>query len=786
MVRHPWYVLLASLTIGTTVAVPLALFMVLNAIWLKPMPFQDAERLVVVIGGAFASLQAPALQAFEAVAGQVVTADQASGLKAAVRLTTSGRDLEVTAVTPGFFTLLGVKVQGREFTAADEDRAAEKVAILSHELWTNVFGSDPRVIGTWITSEPAALRVVGIAPAGFRGARRGERTDLWIPSRRSAEFASLPAASNVIPLMAFGRLRPQQTVVDAEREIRRATGALSELRLETLDRVFGTPSTRSVPLGTGGSSPLVFILAGLSLMCGCVTLIAVVVAHFDSRSRDFAIRVALGASKRHLMMQVAAQTLVLLVLGVGIAVVFSYWILSALPALTLPGGLLLNRLDTRPDWRVFSVAVVGAAIPLAVATVYGFRRLMGGGVALLGRRETDRGSHRVRLTLLCGQVLLTTSVVVTAALFVSAVRQAVDHASGIDANRTAFATVTLAARLTDSVAMSDWLKTTPVRWVEARTQLEALPEVESVAFGPALLGVEAQQRLEAPSRIQTSAAAFELPVGVLSGSADYARALGIRPLVGRGLEASDGAMSPAPALVTERLAKTLWPNESPLGQALTVGPRSARMVVVGVMPEFVFGSMTRPADGAIVTVDGRAYGGENQFVVRMRSTDGQEAALAAALRTALPEASRIDVRLGSQLVLDDIGEQRAGAWLFSGFGIAALLLGVAGVFGFVYYLTASRWHELAIRAALGATPRSLQRLVVGGALRPVALAVAAGLLLAELGSRLIRAELVGMEGTTVTVHVAVAALMLLATSAAGFGAVMWLFRGSTPLGAETR
>jgi len=788
--RHPWYTMFASMTVGTSAAIPLVLFVVMNAVWLKPSPFQAPERLVAVLGGAFASLNSPGFTVFESVAGQVSTTDQSSGLRPLVRLAPVARDLEGVLVTSGYFSLLGIPVQGRDFRPSDDQDGAETAAILSHELWANSFGSDPRVIGSLVPTSTTPVRIVGVAAIGFRGARIGERADIWLPSRTGIRFAALPGAvADLVPLMVYARLRPGDVIPEVERRLNEtlALHGSSALKLTTLESAFGTPISRTVAINDAPLSPLVVTLTLLSLVCGCVTLVSIVVAHYDGRKREFAIRFALGASKPAIAVQLFSETVAILSIGAGVATLLSYWILAGLPALTLPNGLQLARLDTSVDWRVVAAALVSAASPLVVSTCYQVSRLakQGPETKVLGTWQATAGSQGIRLRLLCGQVLLTTTVLVTAALFVTGVRRSVEILPGFEVDRTMFATVTLSTSPT-LASGGDWRAFANERTQAAVRALSQLPEVDSVAMGRRPWGVEARQALSVPTRVELSSGERDVPLGLVSGSANLLSTLGIAVLSGRDLEEGDANSSPASTVITEELAESLWPSSSPLGQIVTVGPRRQRLLIVGVAANFSFGSVSAPAVGSFVTVNARGQGAEPQFVVRMKSERANAELIESALRSVLPEASRIDVRTGDGLVLDDVGEQRVGAWLFSGFGAASLVLGLAGVFGFVYYVSMSRWRELAIRAALGASPKSLFILVFASSVGPVASSIAGGLLLALLVAEGLKSQLIGIETFSVVVYASVAVLLLLSTCLAALSAGAWLLREQTYEGLSLR
>jgi predicted lysophospholipase L1 biosynthesis ABC-type transport system permease subunit len=234
-------------------------------------------------------------------------------------------------------------------------------------------------------------------------------------------------------------------------------------------------------------------------------------------------------------------------------------------------------------------------------------------------------------------------------------------------------------------------------------------------------------------------------------------------------------------VVTASLARRLWPGSEPLGQSLSAGSGrgAGKYQVVGVSRDFVFGSLSRPATGVVVTVRGGGFGNQPQFVIRTVSPAMLVEPIRQAVRGALPDVSMLQVMTGRDVVTRDMGQQQLGAWFFSGFGLTALLLGVGGVFGLVAYMAESRQREFAVRLALGATPRDLVRHGLTAALVPVTFGVAAGLIVAALVARLFTSLLTGLSALDPITYIAVAITMLGCATLAGLGA-SWRLRRMTP------
>jgi len=312
-----------------------------------------------------------------------------------------------------------------------------------------------------------------------------------------------------------------------------------------------------------------------------------------------------------------------------------------------------------------------------------------------------------------------------------------------------------------------------------------LPGVEEVAGGMPPIDPDRAEWLPiAPRAVETRSGQRELHLGMMRWEPEWLPALGVPILAGRGLTAADGTSTPAPAVVTATLARTLWPAGDALGQPLFVkGVRSGgRYVVVGIARDFVVGSLTRPAAGVVVSAAPPASGGEHHFAVRAAHPDALVEPIRKAIKEVEPDTPWVKVTTGSEIVARDLGRQRLGAWFFSGFGLTALILGIFGVFGLTAYLAESRFREFGVRLALGATPRDLVRHGLAAALVPVSLGIAAGSVAAAMVARLFTSLLTGLSALDPLTYVAVASTMLGCAVVAVLGGA-WRLRGMAPVDA---
>ena len=807
---HRGYAVLAVTSLSLAVGATLAVFTVVNALWLKPVPFPEPDRVVMVVGSSagegdgFSQVgleTADRWTMFEAVAGQVVTSGDSARNAAHLSVDAAGRKVETLAVTSKYFNVLGQSIRGRDFTRDDNRPGAEPVAIISDRLWARAFGRHDDVIGALAAARPFPVRIVGVAPPGFEGARRGERTDVWVPAALAARLS--PAAATTGDegpgALVLARLRPGQTPEAArqqylEQAIASAQVApgvsfdryreyLESLQVVRLADVFGTPSSRTIVINEGRAAGVVAGLAALVLLGSCATLMALVLVHYERRRRELSVRLALGASRLRLATQLGTEFGWLAAAGTAGAIVVALAGLRVLPALSLPGGVDLGRLDLSLDWRVLGAAIGTTTLTLAAAALLPLLRFTRGDLAgeiVAVRSTAPASSQRLRQALLALHVSATIVVLVSAGLFVRAVVHGFRAGPGFDVDRTVSVRLLLPqlGQTPDADIRAEleavWEKTG--RIVDG---LSALPGVDVVARGLMPIGLERMNDALRVKTIETRGERRQLTIGDLRGGASLTAALGVPTLSGRALTPSDATARGgiAPVLVTASLARTLWPADDPVGQVVLVG-RGSRYQVVGVVQDFAYGSMNQPTAGVIVRVS-ETSGIVQSFVLHAVHPEAIVEPIRRLVAGMVPDVHRVAIATGREVVARDLGRQRLGAWFFSGFGLAALLLGIGGAFGLVAYLAESRQREFGVRLTLGADMRHLVRTGLAAALVPVSAGVAAGLVLAGGVSRLFTSLLAGISALDPATYLLVAATMLGCATLAALAAA-WRLRRTSP------
>jgi predicted permease len=781
---------LAVGTVALAVGVNLVVFTIVNALWLRPLPVRDADRLMYCADCRFADgedhgfdRQNRILQPFQgAVAGQV----DESEFGLAPVLTIQGRRIpEVAGVTPGFFGLFGVPIRGRDFLPDDDRPDSLPVAIISHRVWMDDFGGRADVVGATIPAGAMSIRVIGVTPAGFDGVRKGDHVDVWIPAQLRRRLAPTSLHPWGVPLMVFGKLPPGRTLVEVEREMGANDSYHGDFALVPLADVFGSPASSTIAIDEGPAAGVAGGLALLVLIGGCLTLATLILVHYERRASELATKAALGATRRQLLGELSRELAVVAIVGTAAAVLVAQLSLRAMPALSLPGGLDLGRLDLSPDWRVLSVALAATFVTCALAAWLPLARFTRGTLArtlLAGSATTaSPATQRLRQLLLGAQVCAAVVVLASAALFVRTVLYGFGGASGFEVDRTLFVRAEVASGFGYAGDFPAFESVAARRRQRVEDALRALPGVLQVVDGQSPIGKARMSILQHPTVIVTDGGQQTLRAGwVWDADVDWLSALGVRMLAGRALRADDVRVRPSRVVVTASLANRLWPGKNALGQRIATP--ALKGVVVGVSSDFVYGSLLEPAIGTVVTAYHADPGIIGCWVIRAADAASLVGRAQQAVRTAVPDVAWVQVQTGREVVAQDLGQQRVGAWFFSGFGLVALILGVGSVFGLVAYLAESRQREFGVRLALGATASRLMTHGLGAALVPVAAGLVIGLGLSALVAQVFTSALVGVSALDPWAYSAIAAAMLGGATLAALMAA-WRLRRISPIDA---
>jgi len=764
LARTPAFTLTAVLTLALGIGANTAMFSVVNAVLLRPLPFADPDRLVFVFSQNsrrnegqmrvsaldFADWQREA-RSFDAVAAHVGTGFTFSGDEAAPELAIG------QLVTQDFFRVLGVQpLVGRPFVADEFTPGRDRALLLSYGLWQRRFGSDATVAGRIVAVNGRPYEIAGVMPRAF--GYPTDRYQLWAPLALTSETPdpdALPVNRNTHYLRVIARLKPGVVEARAQAEMSAIADRLASQYPDTNRGL----AARVLPLGDqllGDVRTALLVLLGavgfvVLIACGNVTNL--LLARATSRQRELAVRAALGASRARLVRHLFTETAVLYVGGAIAAIVVASWALALADSLK-PDGI--PRLaDATIDARVLAVT---SLVSMLTALVFGLAPAIHGARTDVGdalksgvrTSGTSRGRQRLRAGLVVGQLALSMVLLVGAGLALRSFMRLTHVDPGFDADgQLTFGIVMPAARYPGAAEM---------RLFQSRliAGLAAAPGVQNAGATTHLpfTGQNLENGFTAEGfEVPADGRGREGPVAGLRGIAgDYFAALGIPVTRGRAFSAADREGMPLVAIVNETFARKYWPGQEAIGKRLRLGGPSSDdpwRVVVGVVGDIKHmgpAAETRPEvdlpfaqlDPGFVTTWARGP----SIVLRGSLPTASLASIAREhVKAADPTMPLTNVQTLAALASDIVSQPRFRTVLLGVFASLALVLATVGVFGVLSYFVTERTQEIGVRLALGAGPADVVRMVVARAVALAAGGTAIGLLAAVPLSRSMQALL---------------------------------------------
>jgi putative ABC transport system permease protein len=732
--RTPGFTLVAVATLALGIGATTAIFTVVNAVLLKPLPYTAPERLVVTRTSLpdYRDLQRTA-QSFEG------TAAWASNLYT-MRTEAEARQVLGGVISRDLLPLLGVQpILGRNFT---EDDARQDTVVIGYGLWQSMFGGDPSVLGRTIELTGTAYTVVGVAPAWFRYPRA--EFQLWTTLGTMETKAPAQARNRALRIFTVvGRLRPDVTLAQARAELQGISGQLARTYPDTNKDVELTLDPLYEDL-VGDVRPALLVLlttVGLLLLIACANVANLMLARATGREREIAIRSALGAGRKRLMQQLATEGFVLAAAGGVAGALIASWGVAALPA-------LLEARVPRAEGIGLDARVLAFALGATVLTGLFFglapalHSVAGRALALKeggrGVAGTSRG-RAIRRTIVIAETALAVIVLVGAGLLVRSFMTLTSRTPGFDpGNVTSFSVQFLA--LPDGPARA--------RAADALvSRLAQLPGVQAAGGSTGLPTVTPQRnsRFEIEGRSLDADEAFAFFMAATPGNFT---ALGAPIRRGRQFDASDTAAGLPVAVINETLANRLFAGQDPIGRRIRlINPEFANdwRTIVGVVEDVKYRGLDREAQPTLYTPFAQT---PFLWLYVMVRTTGSPAALAGSIRGVVssvdPALSAANVRAMTDVVAGTVATPRFNMLLVAGFAVLAVVLAAIGIYGVISYSTAQRTHEIGLRIALGAARRDVMSLVLGEGLLIATIGVALGLAGSAAVTRLMQNQLVGI------------------------------------------
>jgi putative ABC transport system permease protein len=721
------------LTLALGVGVNTAVFSVVNAIILRPLPVRDGNRLVVIAsqntssptlrGMSFSDVQdyrAATRDVFEDIAGYSV------GFLGFAPKGGRPERVLVTWITNNYFPLLDVRpILGRVIRADEGGPGrADAVVVLGYSTWQHRFGGDRSVVGEIVRVNGQPCTIVGVVPPDFVGTFAFSESELYLPLNWSGadDFDNRQARG----LHALARLRPEVTIERAQTAMSIAAGRLARqypdsnanVAVRVLPERFARPEEdqfRSNALGAA----IMLALVVLVMIVAAVNVTNLLLARATDRRNELAIRAALGAGRGRLVRQMVTESLMLAALGGTVGVLLGTWAARVLATMRLPGDLPV-RFDFNLDGRVLAYAVTVALVTGLLVGLVPAVRVSGTDLdrTLRQSRHGSPGTHghRIRDFLVAAQIASCFVLLAAAGLFVRSLLKAERADLGfrpegvlnihMDVGQLGYTEAQGRVFFTD---------------VERRVRSEGQP-------------LDSNRRLSAGKNIVSS---------------DYFQTMGIRVVRGRSFSDADNEESPPVALVNQHLADMLWPGGDPIGRRFKSAAQEGRWVeVVGVTNTGKYGFLFEDPQPYLYVPIAQEYTGLR--VLQVRTSMPPEAlapAIERAIRALEPNLPLYDVQSLTQALGGGLGffPVRVGTVAAASFGLLAFALAIIGLYGVISYLTSQRTHEIGVRMAVGATRRDIVRLVVQDGSKLVIVGVAAGILVTLACSRVVGSFLFGVS-----------------------------------------
>ncbi|MCM3872700.1 MAG: ABC transporter permease [Pyrinomonadaceae bacterium] len=777
LAKHPGFCATVIVVLALGIGANSAIFSVVNGVLLRPLPYRNSDRLVMIWGN-FLKLNIERLAAksaeYEDYRAQGQIFEQVAAFENRSLNLTGERQAERingARVTTNLFSMLGAQVeQGRGFSP-DENQTDDRVVVLSHGFWRRHFNGEAGVVGRTLRLDDQDYTVIGVMRDDFQFPHArlsfAEPADLWIPLVYSGEQVAQrqgPYFLNVISL-----LKPGVTLSQAGAEM----NALAQ-RFETDYRGYRGPNGADggwritlSPLqeeAVGNSRRALLLLFGavaLVLLIACANVANLLLVRSANRQKELALRLALGASRWRITRQLIVESLILSVLGGSLGLLIGIWgvdLLASFPSANLP-----RMGDVGLDWRVLVFTVL---LTVLTALIFGLdpaRRASN--FNLQQTLKENKGAameswrrHYWRNGLLISEVALSFVLLIGAGLLVNSFLR-------LQYTQPAIANDGL---LTVEINLSESRYGEPAQvsgfFQELVRRVEGLPGVEAASVSTArpLSGVTRND----PFSIEGRPLDLDNPTfaGWQMVGANYFQTLGIPLVQGRDVAFQDLAVTAPPvAVINETMAARYWPNENPIGRRVTVGlPRADNpgATIIGIAKNLPHRIDSLPEPDWYLS---RSPGLQHNQILFVR-TAGNPAQLAAPIREVVAAIDRdqpiTNIKTMNDVVAGTVAPRKFNLMLFGLFAVIAVLLAALGIYGVMAYSVAERTQEIGIRMALGAPQSEVLRMIIGKGMKLTLIGVATGLALALMLTRLMTTLLFGITPHDTVTFAAVSVFLI--------------------------
>ena len=759
ILKKPGFTVIAVVALALGIGANTAIFSVVNGVLLRPLPYEDPDRLVRLSEW---SPQVPGMSisypnfidwreqnsVFSGLAATQFDSYNLTGLDEPERL--QGRN-----VSANFFEVLGVKpVLGRTFLAEEDRAGAGRACIISYGLWQRRFGSDPNILGKSLTLNGESYTLVGVLPQSYR---YGTPTDVFVPLGLQEDSGFTKQRGNHPGIYAVARLKPGVSFEQAEAEMKGIAQRLAEAypKENSGNSVTLTP-LREFFVGDIRTSLLILLVAvGFVLLIACANVANLLLARATARQKEMAIRTAMGASRLRIIRQLLTESVILSVLSGTVGLLLALWGVDALRGASIDS--LPTTADISLDRNVliftllvsFLTGVLFGLMPALQASRTDLNESLkeGGRTGMTGAR-----GNRMRSLLVISEVALSLVLLIGSGLLIKSFLRLSGTETGFNPQNLLTMKINYTAREDEGRKVANFFS-------QVEQRVKALPGVEAVALsnGAPFLGApETSFQIEGRPQVDLS----QKPMAVLyMAGPDYLRAMGIRLLKGRFFDERDTQNSPLVAVIDEEFARQQFPNQDPLGHYLEghkelgiphfeiVGVvshvRNYGLDTPGPVQSQLYYALNQVPDKFLPLISP----GINLLVRTSTDTSGMVAAIRREVQAIDSQQPIYAVNTMEQVLAESVTTQRFSMLLLSLFAGLALLLAAVGIYGVMSYAVAQRTHEIGIRMAVGAQTRDVLRMVIGQGMVLTLIGVGVGLVGAFALTRVMSSLLFGVTAT---------------------------------------
>ena len=769
MRRTPHFTATVVLTVALAIAANTAIFSVVNAVMLRPLPFTQPDRLVQVAEKNdrlslptfsvsllnYLSWRERSPKSFEQIA--------AIGFDTST-LTGAGEPEQLTGnrISPGLLHLLGLApVAGRAFTEDEEKPGAPPVAMVGEGLWRRRFGADPGLVGRTLVLNDVPTTIVGIAPAALNLVSGGDlSTPLSIDPARETRLNHT--------LFVVGRLRPGVPLDQAQAEMDGIAAGVGEQYPEVRDWGIHLLTFFDTFVSTQLKTGLLMLLAAVAfvLLIACANIANLLLARAAARQQEMATRSALGAGRGRLLRQLLIESVALSAAGGVAGLVGAWWAVRAINRALPPNTLPIPEIDLDVRVLLFAVGMtVVTGLLFGIVPAWRMTKTdLNDALKQAGRGESGRLRAGIRNSLAAAEIALATILLIGAGLLIRSLGNLERARLGFDTR--GLITFQLAPPVTKYPLQSGQAGEFYRGLLES---LQAVPGVSGAVVSSGLpfgAGNYYQSPfMTADSQVLSPDASIPLEWRLVSPG--YFSGMGIPLLRGREFTAADGPTAPLVVIASQAAAKRLWGDADPLGRTVHRPTQTLQFTVVGVVGDVRSTALNQEAPSLYYPIPWRAA---PLVDVAVRTSTGEPEALLPTLRRKVheldPGLALANVRTMDQWIANSAAQPRLNAILLGIFAAAALLIAAIGIYGVLAYTVTQRTREIGLRMALGATPRGVMRLVVGQGLGVVlfglGLGLAGGLALGRGVSSLVYGVTVRDPATYAAVSIVLGAVALAA------------------------